>query len=196
MNAANTINVPEAVRVSLTQTDMLPIHPVTVFAALAPACMIMFMIAALAGLARFSNNPRRNRVIGLAIKTFALTMIPMMVTAAVGITGHNADRTHRMLTAIEDGSATDEQRQRALDRAKQNLSESLATAPGIDHVIDADFDHLTLSTESGNASCAYEIHVEYPRASDPDSVGQITLSPIDDQCADVFPVPDFDNRLD
>lgn len=188
-------NMPEAIRVSLTQTDMLPIHPATVFAALVPACMIMFMIAALAGLANFSNNPRRNRVIGLAIKTFALTMIPVMAITAVGITGYNADRTHRMLTAIEDGSATDEQRRRALDRAKQNLSESLATAPGIDHVIDADFDHLTLSTESGNASCAYEIHVEYPWAGDPGSVGQITLGPIDDQCAEVFPVPDFEGRL-
>lgn len=196
MNAANTTNVPEAIRVSLTQTDMLPIHPATVFAALTPACMIMFMIAALAGLADFSDNPRRNQAIELTIKTFALTMIPVMAIAAVGITGQNADRTHRMLTAIEEGSATDEQHRRALDRAKQNLSESLVTAPGIDHVIDADFDHLTLSTESGNASCAYEIHVEYPRASDPDSIGQITISPIDDQCAEVFPVPDFEGRLD
>lgn len=196
MNAANTTNVPEAIRVSLTQTDMLPIHPATVFAALAPACMIMFMIAALAGLADFSDNPRRNQAIELTIKTFALTMIPVMAIAAVGITGQNADRTHRMLTAIEEGSATDEQHRRALDRAKQNLSESLVTAPGIDHVIDADFDHLTLSTESGNASCAYEIHVEYPRAGDPDSIGQITIGPIDDQCAEVFPVPDFNDRLD
>lgn len=196
MNTANATTVPEAIRVSLTQTDMLPIHPVMVFAALAPACMIMFMIAALAGLARFSNNPRRNRVIGLAIKTFALTMIPVMAITAVGVISQNADRTHRMLTAIQDGSATDEQHRRALDRAKQNLSESLVTAPGIDHVINADFDHLTLSTESGNASCAYEIHVEYPRADDPGSIGQITLNPIDDQCAEVFPVPDFKGRLD